>query len=276
MIPAGTGDIPANSEQLAEAIHAGMQSVLQASAGDVHVDCALESPANISHLGIRLAGVELAGAPLNAPKDVNVLGAARIGELTIDGAPVLVHGAAATLRVQVKHCPVNWARDAKGRTWLTLSADAGGEPAPSGEFSFETTMPALQQAVHELANDAATRAGAKLRDLKFRLTQTGERSLRLEADAAASKFMMTAQIAAIAEISLDDAMVLTINDLELHGRNSPGQMVVGTLGDQLVRRWKGQRIDLAQYAISGARLTGATLQLEPVVRITAQINPATA
>ncbi len=275
MIPLGAGDIPTNGAEAAERVAAAIGTIINAS-GKVRpaTKCEMVSPDTITSLNIDLTGVESAATRTERPSSLTTLGPVHLENLIVGGDPVPVYGAPVTLKISGNNLPMGWARDDRGNLWLVPADKRGAQGDASGSFELAAQIVQIEQAARKVVGQLAEANGAKLKDLSIRIESAGPRSLAVRADIAAAKFMMTAKVHAIAEVSLDDEMNLNIGNLEVSGDGAAGSMVANMLADKLTA-FRGRRIALGQYMFAGAALEDVKLEVNDRVRITASFGKPT-
>ncbi len=274
MIPLGAGDIPGNGDEAAERVAVAIGSIIKSS-GQVRpkVDCAMASPDKIRNLAVDLTSLESAESRTERPASLTQLGAVLVEEMTVGGDPIILHGAPVMLKISGKNLPMMWARDDRGNLWLIPSDERGAEGNASGNFELAAPIAQIELAARKIIGQLAEANGAKLKDLKIRVESAGPRSLAVRADIAAAKFMMTAKVHAIAEVSLDDEMNLNIGYLEVAGDGAAGTRVANMLGDKLAA-FRGRQIALGQYMFAGAALEDVRLEVDDRIRVTARFGKA--
>lgn len=273
MIPLGAGEIPANGDEVARRISEAISRLLGTQAGrGPKVDCRMESPEVISDMRINLSGIEAAATRAERPAGLTVLGAANVEQFQVTGEPVMVYGAPVKLDINGQRIPMSWARDQSAAIWLVPSDNppAGIEP-PTGNIRISAVKAQLEQALKVVVAQLADKNGAKLKDLRLTLESAGPRAIAVGVDVAASKFMMTAKVRAIADARLDDLMNLTIGDVEVTGEGAAGQMVANMLSGT-VKPWRGRQLNLGQYMFAGAALKDVQMQVGDELSLTAKFG----
>lgn len=272
MIPLGAGDIPTSSDDVATRVAAAIGSIINSS-GRVRpeVDCVMSSPDRIQTLSVDLTSMESAESKTERPTSLTQLGGVVVDNMTVGGDPIVLHGAPVTLKISGKNLPMTWSRDDRGNLWLVPADERGGEGNASGDFMLAAPIAQIEQAARKIVGDLAVANGAKLKDLKIRVESAGPRSLAVRADIAAAKFMMTAKVQAVAEVSLDDNMNLNIGNLDVTGDGAAGTMVANMLADKLTA-FRGRQIALGQYMFAGAALEDVRLEVDDRIRVTARFG----
>lgn len=272
MIPLGAGDIPGSGSEAAERVATAIGFLINPS-GQVRpkVECDMSSPEKITTLSLDLTGVESAASRANPPTSLTKLGDVNLQSLTVGGDPIIVYGAPVTLKISGNNLPMEWSKDSRGNLWLVPADERGIEGNASGEFYLTAPIAQIEQAARKIVGQLAEANGAKLKDLQIRVESAGPRSLALRAEIAAAKFMMTAKVHAVAEMSLDNEMNLHISNLDVKGDGAAGAMVANMLADKLTA-FRGKRIALGQYMFAGAAIEDVRLEVDESIRVTARFG----
>lgn len=274
MIPLGPGEIPSSTQEMTSRISSALGQITGAGpqAGPT-VTAELDSPSQISNLTINITQKEAAAARAEKPASLTRLGEVRLENFQVVGDPALIHGAPVNVHVAAAHIPAVWSRDDRGNLWLVPQENSGNSEGAGASGNLEIAAKAsdLEAALRVVVAGLADANGAKLKDLRLRVESAGERALVLAVDVAASKFMMTAKVRALAELSLDDNMNLHIRNVDLTGDGAAGAMVANLLADK-IGQWRGRRIDLGQFVFAGAALRDVKLETGQQLRLSARFG----
>lgn len=272
MIPLGAGDIPVTGAELAERVATTLGTMIQAKGNArPNVDCQMTSPEMLERLTIDLTGVESGAGRLQKPASFTQLGTAVLQNFSLGGNPVILHGAPVKLTTEGRHLPMSWNRDDHGNLWLTPSRQETEAGRPSGYMELAAEVSQVEAALRSAVAAMAETQGAKLKDLRLQLQSAGPRSLVIKADVAASKFMMTAKLQAIAEAAIDDNMNLRINQLDVTGDGAAGSMVANMLEDKLAGA-RGRQFALGEFMFAGAALEDVHLEVDNNVKLVAKFG----
>lgn len=272
MIPLGTGDIPATGEALSQRVSDAITTLLQSQGStSPRIQAEMESVENITNLTVDLSGTKSAATTARKPASLTKLGDVTLGKLSVGGNPVEVHGAPVQLDISVQNLPMEWSRDDHSDLWLVPADRPSTDGETTGSMEISCAVNAIEKALHRVATDLADSNGARLKDIRLRVESAGPRSLVVGADVAASKFMMTAKVRAIAEINLDDDMNLQIRSLDVTGDGAAGNMVANLFSDKIAQ-WRGREIPLAQYMFAGAVLEDVHFEVTDQIKIAARFG----
>jgi hypothetical protein len=194
-----------------------------------------------------------------------------VGDFQIHGSPGLVFGAPVDIKTRAENLPMSWSRDDRGSLWLVPHQSEDSDVRTEGDLEISAGIAQVEKAARAAIETVAQQNGAKLKDFKLRLESAGPRAMAARVDIAASKFMMTAKLFIIADVTLDENMNLHIGQLECRGEGAAGGMVANMLGDKL-RDFQGKQIDLGQFMFAGAALKDVQLIVDDKLRLSAQFG----
>lgn len=274
MIPLGPGEIPTSSDELSNRVSAAIGLITGGGAPSgptVHAQMA--SPSEIASLSINISNKEAAAARADKPASLTKLGDARLDKFEVEGDPALIYGAPVTVHISASNIPAAWSRDDRGGLWLVPQEAPGSEdqPGAAGDLVLAAKTSDLETALRAVISGLAEANGARLKDVRLRVESAGERAVVLAVDVAASKFMMTAKVRALAELSLDDNMNLRIGNVDLTGDGAAGSMVANLLADK-IGQWRGRQIALGQFVFAGAALRDVKLETGQQLRLSARFG----
>lgn len=259
MIPLGPGDIPVNQSEIESRVASTLAKLIgTGSAPAVHAHA--PSPDTIHALNVDLTGVEVAATRAVRPSGLVPLGNVAVASLKLIGTPAYIHGAPAEVSAESWNIPMQWMRDDRGDLWLTINDAANDTSAAFGgnlRASIKTSD--LEKAATVFLADLAQQNGARLKDLQLRVDVQDNSRIHISANIAASKFMMTARLQALAEATLDSNLDLKLENVSLSGDGGAGSMVANML-DSKVGEWRGKTFSLGQFVFAGASVKNITLR----------------
>jgi len=273
MIPFGPGEIPASSSEAAQRIENTIAAMIADKKGRrPEVQCELGNPGEINRLSVDISNLESAATEARKPGSFSRLGAGIMRNFAVVGHPLIIYGAPVDLQIQGQNMPVEWVRDDRGELWLMPSQNGvAGESSPDGFAEISVPAARFEDAVRAALTAAAEANGARLKDMRLRIESAGPRSVVVAVDVAASKFMMTARLRAVADAALDQNMNLRVNNVEVTGDGAAGSMVANMIAGRL-GEWRGRVIPLSQYMFAGAALRDVQIETGDTLRLRASFG----
>ena len=271
MIPLGQGEIPSSAEELQNRVQTALGQMISDGSRPA-VTCAMSTPGNVEAISIDLTGTEVTDSKVSKPTGFTSLGATTLGQFALSGQPARIYGTPVNVKLQSRNMPMQWMIDDRANLWFTINHQQKESAVGFGgnlDISLETAD--LEKAVTAVVAELAQKNGAKLKSLQLRVTATDNSQINIQASVAASKFMMTARLQAVAHAVLAPNLDLTVRDIQLTGEDSAGAMVASMLAGK-VGEFKGKTIPLGQYVFAGASIRNITIQGGDTLRVTGEFG----
>lgn len=177
----------------------------------------------------------------------------------LHGAPVLVEGLPAVLRVEAQDVQMESADADTGGKVLTL-ARAGG-----GTLDLAVRRSDLEAALLAAAQEAAKSKGAEVKSVELTLQNEAPRALAVRAVVVAKAMFFTTTVTVSGCVEVDAQLNARLRDLHCEGDGMVGKMAVSALRPKL-QRLEEQTIPLGQ-AIAGLSLRDVTLTGGEEIRV---------
>ncbi|NNU27329.1 hypothetical protein [Isoptericola sediminis] len=275
LLPLGTAPRPATDEDLA----ARLRAALVALAGDrvQNLDDAKVLPVldgdDIASLDVDLTGVVM-GMPTGAqeapaPWRPEITGRedAVLRRLRIDAHPMVAVDLPVDLTADITGLRFAWLTTADDMVGAELVEPSDDSPV-SGNARLAVSHDGLAGTVQGLLAVALSGNGIALNDFDLQVEQAGPRAASLRIEAGIKKSFLSATVTATASASVDDAMVLTVGDVEL----SSGNPIVGAMLGAVKGRLEaaaGRKVDLGASLPPGVELADVQLEVGEDIVLTA-------
>ncbi len=272
MIPLGPGPVPATADELGTRLGAGLGRVLAPASGSpVPVTAEPGADGAISRVAVDVTGVDASSAKDIEPGAIASSAPATIGVLSLTGAPAVLRGLPVTLAAEAENVPVTWNTGGDGSLWLAVEDSAGGPAPASARVDVTAAIADLERLVaHELSARLGG-MGLSLKSLTVAVAALGTRGLDLRADATVGKSFLSAKVTVTGRAEVDDALTLTISNVDLSSGN-PLVAAVVSRADSMIAPWNGRRIDLATYSFAGARLRDVSVTVDTAIHLHARFG----
>ncbi|WP_278237014.1 hypothetical protein [Isoptericola sp. AK164] len=277
LLPLGTAPRPDSDQDLA----ARLRAALVGLAGDrvQGLDAAKILPvldgADVASLDLDLTDV-VVGMPTGAqdkpaPWRPEVTGreAAALRTLRIDAHPMVAVDLPVDLTAEITGLQFSWVTAADETVGVEFVEPTDDSPV-SGHARVAVSRDGLAGTVQGLLAVALSGNGIALNDFDLQVEQAGPREASLRIEAGIKKSFLSATVTATASASIDDAMVLTIGDVEL----SSGNPIVGAMLGAIRGRLEaaaGRKIDLSTSLPPGVQLADVQIDVGEDIVLTAQL-----
>ncbi|MEG3614991.1 hypothetical protein [Isoptericola haloaureus] len=277
LLPLGTAPRPDSDQDLA----ARLRAALVGLAGDrvQGLDAAKILPvldgADVASLDLDLTDV-VVGMPTGAQDkpepwrpQVTEREAAALRTLRIDAHPMVAVDLPVDLTTEITGLQFSWVTAADDTVGVEFVEPTDDSPV-SGHARVAVSRDGLAGTVQGLLAVALSGNGIALNDFDLQVEQAGPREASLRIEAGIKKSFLSATVTATASASVDDAMVLTIGDVEL----SSGNPIVGAMLGAIRGRLEaaaGRKIDLSASLPPGVQLADVQIDVGEDIVLTAQL-----
>jgi hypothetical protein len=272
VIPLGAGPVPTSADELGARLGAGLGRVLAPASGAA-VPVAAEPGADgtVDGVWVDVTGVDASGARDIEPGPIVSTAPGTVRSLTIAGSPAILRGLPVTIAAEGEHVPIAWNTAGDGSLWLAVE-DASGRGAPaSARVDVSAAVADLERLVADEVSARIGGMGLTLKNVAVAVAAVGTRGLDIRSDVTVGKSFLSAKVTLTARAVVDDAMVLTISDVDLTSGNPLVSALVGR-ADAMLAPWNGRRIDLARYSFAGARLQDVQVGVNGSIRVTGRFG----
>ncbi|MFV2144631.1 hypothetical protein [Isoptericola sp. G70] len=279
LLPLGTAPRPATGDDLSARLR---DALGDAAGGQVHgldqarIEANLDG-ADVHSLEIDLTGVAFVPVQGEAPEapswdpDVVSRDEAVLRTLRLDAHPLTAVDLPVDLAAELQGVLFAWVAGADGSVGAELVEPSEDAPV-TGNARVAVSREGLAGTVRGLLTVALAGNGIQLTDFDLRIDQTGPRDAAIAIGASIKKGMfLSAKITATASAAVDDAMVLTVGDVQLSSGNPIVGALLGTMKGR-VEEVAGRRIDLAGALPPGVRLSDVRLDVGDEIVLTAQLG----
>jgi hypothetical protein len=276
MIPAGAAQIPVDGDELAGRVTRSLKDALHLT--DVAVAAQMSAPAAVEHLGIDLSGsvidnryLSRSAISLRPPRSTAGGVTTEIGTLDLTGRPVVAFGAPVFVQLDAQHVPATWLHDDSGQLWLAFRDEPASGGATAGRAVIEGEVAAVSTAAGTVAAELAQQMGAAVRDVRVAPRATGPNRWRFDLAAKVSKGFASANVTGHAEVSLDDDLVVRVEELTARAGGILGSLAQGFI-ESALGRYRNRAVDLKELSFAGARVTGLDVDLGERFRVTVTLR----
>ncbi|WP_402375478.1 hypothetical protein [Isoptericola rhizosphaerae] len=279
LLPLGTAPRPATGDDLSARLR---DALGDAAGGQVHgldqarIEASLDG-ADVHSLEIDLTGVTFVPGQGEAPQapswtpDVVSRDDAVLRTLHLGAHPLTAVDLPVDLSAELQGARFSWVAGADGSVGAELVEPSEDAPV-TGNARVAVSREGLAGTVRGLLTVALAGNGIQLTDFDLRIDQTGPRDAAIAIGASIKKGMfLSAKITATASAAVDDAMVLTVGDVQLSSGNPIVGALLGTMKGR-VEEVAGRRIDLAGALPPGVRLSDVRLDVGDEIVLTAQLG----
>jgi hypothetical protein len=249
LVLSGT-DFPASAPAVAAAVSGGLGMFFQLPAGRQVAELAGEFPhfslARINLTGAASAGDRLPPEPRGVGKALPAFDADRF---ELSAQPIHLRGSPLALSITAEKVAFDYDRDSAGRPVLLL------RDATNGQLNASITKTDLESLILSTAREATANHGITISEAKLQWTQLDRRSAGLAVSVVGRK-LVKAQITVVGRITIDDAMVARVSDLECNGSG-----IISTLACAAIRP-KLQQVAGKSFELSA--LAGGQVELRDV------------
>jgi hypothetical protein len=272
VIPLGPGPVPATADELGARLGSGLARVLVPGWGSaIPVAADPGADGSIEGVWVDVTGVDASSAHDIDPGPITASVPATVGSLTVAGSPAILRGLPVTIAAEGEHVPIAWNTAGDGSLWLAVE-DAQGRGAPaSARVDVSAAVADLEQLVTAELSARLGGMGLTLKSVAVAVAAIGTRGLDLRADVTVGKSFLSAKVALTARAVVDDALVLTISDVDLTSGN-PLVAALVSRADAMLAPWNGRRIDLTRYSFAGVRLQDVQVSVDAAIRVRARFG----
>ncbi|WP_108250223.1 hypothetical protein [Planctomonas deserti] len=276
MIPLGPGPVPASADELGARLGAGLGRVLAPASGSpVPVNAEPGADGSISRVAADITGIDASSAKDIEPGPIASSTRATIEALSLTGSPAVLRGLPVTIAAEAEHVPVTWNTSGDGSLWLAVedaATGASGQDAPaSARVDVTAAVADLERLVADELSARLGGMGLSLKSLSVAVAALGTRGLDLRADATVGKSFLSAKVTVTGRAQVDEALALTISNVDLSSGN-PLVAAVVSRADSMIAPWNGRRIDLATYTFAGARLRDVHVSVDSAIHLHARFG----
>jgi hypothetical protein len=249
LVLSGT-DFPASASAVAAAVSGGLGMFLQLPAGGQVVELTGEYPhfslAQINLTGAASAADRLPPEPRGTGKVVPGFDAAR---LEVSAQPIRLRGSPLALSLTADRVTFEYDRDAEGRPVLLV------REAANGHFNASITKADLESLILAAAREATADHGITISEATLQWTQLDRRSAGLAVSVVGRK-LVKVQITVVGRLTIDDAMVARMTNLECNGSGLIATLACATIRPKL------QLVERLSFNLNS--LAGGQVQLRDV------------
>lgn len=265
MIPVGVTAIPTQGAELAARVAASLREALDLREEHVRVEAGISAPEQVDHLRIDLTHAvvdrhHLAVRPWRPPAPRGGV-AATVTSLAVTGAPLVLFGASVAVDLEAGNVPARWVHDEQSRLWLVFTEETSPAGPARGRLAITGDVAALTAAVEQVAGELARSKGLTLRELSVVPRTVGPDRWQVEVRATVTKGFVSSRVSADAQVHLDPALVLHVEQVDVRAGGMLGKIAEG-LAEGYLRRVRGRRIPLGARPVAGARLTSLDVDLD--------------
>ncbi|GAA4287565.1 hypothetical protein [Georgenia daeguensis] len=277
MIPAGAAQIPADGDELAGRVARSLRDALHLGTG-VAVTAAMSAPGAVDHLSIDLSGsvidnryLSRSAISLRPPRSTAGGVATELGSLTLTGRPVVAFGAPIFGQLDAQHVPATWLHDDSGQLWLAFRDERAAGGPTAGRAVVEGEVAAVSTAAGTVAAELAQQMGVAVRDVRVTPLATGPNRWRFDLAARVSKGFASTNVTGHAQVSLDDNLVVRVEELTARAGGLLGSLAQGMIESHL-GRYRDRAFNLKELTFAGARVTGLDVELAERFRVTVTLG----
>jgi hypothetical protein len=272
VIPLGPGPVPASADELSARLGSGLGRVLTPrSAAVVPVAAEPGADGGIDGVWVDITGVDASSARDLDPGAIASSVFGTIGSVTVAGKPAILRGLPVTIAAEAEQAPISWNTTADGSLWLAVEdAEDRGTPA-SARVDVSAAVADLERLVAQELSARIGGMGLTLKSSSVAVAAIGSRGLDIRADAAVGKSFLSAKVTLTARTVIDDALALTISNVDLTSGN-PLVAALVSRADATLAPWNGRRIDLTRYSFAGARLQDVRVSVDGSIRVEARFG----
>ncbi|MFD3446348.1 hypothetical protein ACFDTO_17275 [Microbacteriaceae bacterium 4G12] len=230
---------------------------------------------SISRVAADITGVDASSAKDIEPGRIASSTPATIEALSLIGSPALLRGLPVTLAAEAEHVPVTWNTSGDGALWLAVEdvgeGTGGRDAAASARVDITAAIADLERLVADELSARLNDMGLSLKSLSVAVAALGTRGFDLRGDATVGKSFLSAKVTVTGRAEVDDALTMTISNVDLSSGN-PLVAAVVSRADSMVAPWNGRRIDLATYSFAGARLQDVHVTVDSAIHLHARFG----
>ncbi|MPV37325.1 hypothetical protein [Georgenia subflava] len=278
MIPVGSADIPADGDELAHRVAHALTESLHLQPENVAVSAELPSQERVTRLAVDLSGGVidnryLSGSAISLRPPASTTGGvpATLESGTLTGRPLVVFGAPVELQLDVEHVPAAWLHDDGDRLWLAFRDERSTSGATAGRAVVEGDVAALSEAVGTAAAAVGRQKGVSVKDVQVRPRTVGPNRWSVDIAARVTKGFASSNVTARAEVRLDEALVLHVDELTAQAGGIIGALAGGII-ESVLGRYRNRSFPLTEQTFAGARLTSLDVELGERFTITATLG----
>lgn len=194
-----------------------------------------------------------------------------IAVTTVSAAPLTVAGARVTLQGQVRDLPAVWVETTQGQAGLQFPEPTDASKPVTGEGEASVDKGELQRAALTIGQGFARDMGVTLDDLKLDFQAVSPTALKFFADAKVKKGFIGASAVVNGNATLDDAMNVTLSNLQVGSKNPVINALLGALKGR-IDRLNGRTIRINDKLPGGVKLTHAEFEITDKVTIKGRIG----
>jgi len=276
ILPLGPAPRPTTDDDLAARLRTALTTsagVEPASADHLRVSASVAG-ADVPTLDVDLTGVTVSPREARAARAAQpaLLAASRergtVGKLRVEAHPVTVVGAAADVVVEAAGVPFEWVESGDGQLGLAWVEPDAASPV-SGSARIAVPASSIRAAAERVAAQLAARNGLTLARLDVRLAPAGDNGVAVTVEAQVKKSLLSATVEAGMTGVVDDALGVTLRDVQVSSRNPVVGALLGAVRGR-VERFDGRRFDLVSELPAGVRLADVRVTVGDEVVLTAR------
>ncbi|HET6407681.1 MAG TPA: hypothetical protein VFG14_07355 [Chthoniobacteraceae bacterium] len=261
MLPLAGDQPPTNAADLAQSLQRGLAQ--QGVTAEVRAEGGWPS---LSLLAIQLARIDRP-KPLTKTATGEQVSIARFD---VTGTPVDIEGMPATVHAHFSQLNCGLGRGTAGDgPWQLIVQSAG-----SGRLELEAAKTDIEQGVHRIVSELASRQGATVKSTTLNLTSISPRSVKFEASCTAKVFIATATLTVVGQLEIDDQLNARLIGLSVSGDGMVASMAQGMIQPRLTEL-NGKVIPLGEYVAAGLTVQDLKISTGEMVRLEANFAAAT-
>lgn len=213
--------------------------------------------------------VNLSGASVLSGKDRPQVGAlvpttqqVTAGQLSMVADPIETFGAKLHTRVSATGVTLSLQKDKAGSPILLMT------DAADGVLDFDASTADLEKLTLAMAKAGGAKRAIRVRDVKLKFEQLGQRSLRVEMYVGAVVGFVPAGLRFTARVDVDEAMNATLSDLTVDGDDVLGPLVVPFVRPQF-QKLNGKTRPLLGFPNPATKLKDVRIIVGPRVMLKA-------
>ena len=274
MLPFSPGAVPTTDTELTSRLTDGLTQLLRPrEASTLTVTAAGATAEHLDAVSLDLSGAEIDPVAGEVPTAGGT--PVSVDRVTVLADPLTVGGVRAQVRGELRRVPAAWVTDGAGMLWLVPQQDgrpAGAAGAAEGEVEVAAQIADLEAGVLAIGRPMLAERGFTLTGVQLQVEATGASRAEVRVRAQVRRGILSATVDGRGTASVDEALVLTLTDLNVSSANPLVSMGLAMVGRHL-QAWEGRRIDLGGYLVGGLRVRQvAVYSADGRVAVSAQVG----
>lgn len=264
MFPLYTSSFPSSATDLERLLTDSLKRMLEVKGDPVSVREA--SYPHLQEMRISLDQARLRSNPPAPPAICDeVSPALQVDQLTLSALALSLGTADLDLSLQASDVGFTQGKDVDDQVVLAL------ENAADGKVEIKITQRSLVALITELLQAQAKKQGITIEAVKLELQKEGSRSVGVRVGLQIKKLFLSASLAVIGHLELDDHLNLKISRLNCTGDGGVANIACGILNPYL-RRIDGREFSLLSLPIGEMQLRDVQLEVGENITVTADFG----